>query len=632
MPSRLTDTHKEPEGIRFLLPWVGLFLGVLLVGSAYRDISIAVPIPPLGRYSLGLAVFYIPSLWRILSMSASRNERAALLVASALFSQLPGLLLCPEYFCTYEELGWWRAVQDLLTGANMLDTGSLGVTSNVYPAMPLLAAVVQNGAGLSTYATGLILSAIFRVIALLGIFLLGERVFLSTRAGAVAALLFLIHPAFFTSPGFSADSFGLALMVTALLAAHYAAEGSNPDHSAAWSLVNLGLTLVLAMTQPTTGLVLALILAAMTAAERWLPHGAQAPDFRPLGKTAGLTFLISTTWLLAASPSTLTTLLAHLRTGWLQVQSIFQQQVFDLSAARSLLVLTLLLGALSLIGLRLIQRNGLPLIPAAKGLLASGFVSLALLADTLNLTSPFLRMAFFIGIALLAGLAVAWLTAPKRAGEPVLLPIARQLIALVAFAVVLGGLVVPTTPSWRYLKIAPSADEPAFTRENVDAARWMLTQAGPGNRILGDQTPLRVFGSLGMQDPVSQADPRAWNALSTVHTSLQTLLWLSVSEAPYLVLDERQSDPLDLAVRANPAAWKHDPLPSAPSAPNPREVDLDKEPLLARVYDSGQVRIYHLPMAPEQAQTSSNSPADNSRPDLPEYDQASSIPLAAARV
>ena len=389
---------------------------------------------------------------------------------------------------------------------------------------------------------------------------------------------------------------GLALLVPALLVAVYVAEREDETRTPSWYLLALIFMITIALTHPSTAFMLAIILAGMALSTYLPPAYSDHSAALRLVKIAGLALLVAVTWLLAASASTLPDQIAWLRSVWAQIQAgepgfELANSPYLLPAAVSVLVIILILA-----GAHLIRKLGLPVLPASNGLflitaiLLSGVAAIKLRGVA---STPAVHTALFTGLALLAGLAVAWITAPKHLGERRLIRAGRQVLPLLIFAVVLASISIPSAQTFQTSNAGGS--QPTFTTENVAAAEWMLDQAGPGNRILGDEASLRVFGSLGMQDPVWQADPRAWKALSTVSNPLQTLLWLSVSDAPYLVLDRRQNDILDLSstlASGHPAG-----LPAAsPIAHNAPAAEVDSAPLLARVYDSGQVRIYYLPL------------------------------------
>ena len=103
-------------------PWIGFVAGIGVLGQLYAEASQASAPFLFERFWLGMFLFYLPTFWRLLSTRTSRPERIALLVATAFFSYLPKLLRCPYYFCYSDELTWWRGIQNILGGGDLLAT------------------------------------------------------------------------------------------------------------------------------------------------------------------------------------------------------------------------------------------------------------------------------------------------------------------------------------------------------------------------------------------------------------------------------------------------------------------------------------------------------------------------------
>ena len=203
--SEQTSAHDSPAWAWY--PWLGLIAGVAVLGQLYIQASQMDVSNLFERFWLGMLLFFIPAFWRLLSPQAMRSERFALLIGTALFSYVPKLFRCPYYFCYSDELTWWRGVQNLLQGSPILSDNPLGLIQGKFPGLMLLTIVLQKASGLSTFEVGLVLMGIMRVLTIVAIFLLGEKIFHSSRVGAAAALVYMMNANFlFFSSQFSYES------------------------------------------------------------------------------------------------------------------------------------------------------------------------------------------------------------------------------------------------------------------------------------------------------------------------------------------------------------------------------------------------------------------------------------------
>jgi hypothetical protein len=191
----------------------------------------------------------------------------------------------------------------------------------------------------------------------------------------------------------------------------------------------------------------------------------------------------------------------------------------------------------------------------------------------------------FVPAAYMAALAVAQLTGTAVRWR------ARTAATAMLLAVLLlmfDGLVNGWPPYWERLPGAHqvAGAERSVGPEEIAAARWALTELGPGNRFATDIGSYPVLGSYGDQDPIRGV---AYLYRSPRYGSTQMARAMA-QQIRYIWVDRRLSQSLPASGQyfpVDPRAGKYrHPLPAA---------DLSKfaaMPQFARIYDSGNIAIY----------------------------------------
>ena len=105
----------------------------------------------------GLVVIFAPIALRLLSVSASRAERIALVLMLGLSVFIAKVLYSPNEFVFYDELGWWRATHDLLHTGHPFSSNPLVISTPGFPGTSLLAGALVQLAGLSIFHAGTII-------------------------------------------------------------------------------------------------------------------------------------------------------------------------------------------------------------------------------------------------------------------------------------------------------------------------------------------------------------------------------------------------------------------------------------------------------------------------------------------
>ena len=555
------------------------------------------------RFWLGMFLFYIPAFWRLLSPRSSRSERLTLLMATALFSYVPKLFRCPYYFCFSDELTWWRGVQNLLGGSPVLSDNPLGLIQGMFPGLPLLTILLQKASASSTFQVGLALMGILRVLTLISVYSLGEKIFDSSKVGSAAALVYMMNANyFFFSSQFSYESLSVPLLLATLVFLQHLLQRSERHSRIAWTLVILLNIVAIVITHHLATYMLIAILTIMTVLARLLPRFTPLRSSRQLESITLFSILAGVGWLLFTSANVVSHYGDPISRGIQQVASQTIRRLFSGIAlpwyevasgyvSAVLIVLLALRGAIILIGRRK------ALFAEQVGLLAFG--SLYIVTAPLVLTSWGAESGrrswvySFISLALLSGIALAWLVQSDYFGNRWISEIVGRIASTFALSLLLLGAVATSTSiSYRFPgEYLQNSDARSFTPEIIEAAQWMLQQAGTDNRVLGDRTTERIFGSYGLQEPAMYGGPRPWEVYLPTSWTPDVLYWLEDADARFVVVDKRMAEVSpQMTIRFQggepTSAYSDRPIPAASVE------KFDELAQLDRIYDSGNLRIY----------------------------------------
>jgi hypothetical protein len=172
----------------------------------------------------------------------------------------------------------------------------------------------------------------------------------------------------------------------------------------------------------------------------------------------------------------------------------------------------------------------------------------------------------------------------------------RRLIAACLLIVFCGGIVAGDPPQGRLPgPYHVAAEQRSIEPEGVDTATWALAQLGPNNRLIADRTNGKLLGSIGGQDPVTQANEHFATAFVMFSSTIGPgeLDLLRRAAIRYIVVDFRLAkDPPVYSYyfeSAEPGAGNHTtPMPLASL------LKFDVLPGVTRIYDSGDIVIYDI--------------------------------------
>ena len=489
----------------------------------------------------GLVVIYAPLAFRLLSASASRAERISLAVLLGVSLFVVKILASPTGFVRFDELGTWRATNDVLQTGHLFSANPLIVSTAGFPGLETVTAAVAQLTGLSIFHSGLIVLGVARTLLLVALFLFLERVTRSARAAGIGVAVYACNPSFlYFDSQFAYESLALPIALGMLLVA---VRWSEPATRLRPSAVNglVGALAILAATltvthHMTSYALLAFLIAwtALTALadRRARAGGAHLPavPVQPGGGPAGSrrrflggpgfpTLLLAgmtIAWFAFVAGSVTIDELGKVVTGAVDstLGLIFggsgPKTLFagggqtNTVGARALAVGSVIpLLVLIPIGLRKVWRS-----PYSNTLWRTLALAAVLYPVSLGMrltlagseTSQRASEFVFVGVAFLAGLVISEWRWPDGWLKRNATALALTAVALVVF---LGGFVIGELPATRQPgPFLVGAEDRSISPQGLAAARFAAAELPAHSRILVDRPNGTLMASYGELNPV----------------------------------------------------------------------------------------------------------------------------------
>jgi hypothetical protein len=234
---------------------------------------------------LGLLLIFVPIAGRVLMRGAGRSEQIALITLVGIGLYAVKILASPDGFTNYDEYIHWRNSIDILQTHHLFSSNPLLPTAAYYPGLAAITAGLVNLTGLSTFASGLIVIGVARVLISGCFFLIAERVTGSGRAASLASLIYASNPMFlFWSSSFAYED--LALPMAAFVIWWFGRTRNRPGYlGPIVTIISIGAIIV---THHLVGLLLGPLLITWWLIERFALRPTKAQHL------LGLMALIST--------------------------------------------------------------------------------------------------------------------------------------------------------------------------------------------------------------------------------------------------------------------------------------------------------------------------------------------------
>lgn len=191
--------------------------GLLLVGLADALARTGHEGPVIALFSVGVLSVFLSCAWRLVSRRAQRRERLILSVVVGCALLLAFYMQSPLIFDGFDELLHGTTLHALLAQRTLAVHNSLVPVSPYYPGLELLTVATKWLTGLPLVLAQLVVLLAVRVVLVLGIFLVVERLCRSSLAGGVGVLVFAANPQFYAFDSqYSYETLALALAVAAV--------------------------------------------------------------------------------------------------------------------------------------------------------------------------------------------------------------------------------------------------------------------------------------------------------------------------------------------------------------------------------------------------------------------------------
>lgn len=549
----------------------------------------------------GLVVIIAPAAVRVLWSRTSAGERTALAVAVPVILQVSRLVLNPVFFSNHDELLHTNTLRQIDETSHLFSLNPLLPVSGFYPGLEMVTDSIHRITGLSTFSSSWIVLLAARVVITLAIIGLVRKVAGSSRAAAIASLLYVCNPQYlFFNSQYSYQTLALPLAVFTA----YAFAVRNRERRSGLLLPVLGLAAV-TVTHHLTAMLLVgafllwwlveLVLSRRTGhrAERrgllvmWLSGLAMsaAAALNP-GSPVG-SYLTE----IATSSSRGVTGLAEGQqakqlfadsagsgpAGWEQVLLISSVAICGLSLLLVVFSLRRTLRARNALGLVLVAVALLyPVIPAGHLTIAT--------AEVGDRASGFV----FLGLAAVLAGVLARLTI--RGGRAVLL-------ALTVTVVFLGSVVLGAGPTARQLPgpYLIEADSRSIDADNLAAADWMSANLSLGNHLYADRDGGLLAAAVGGQFTVRHLSTGidASPLLLDPEFTPTELDLIRQGQLNYLVVDTRLSQGLphlDVYIESGEFEGRTRTGP-VPAAALTKYSSINRVSL---IYSNGSINIYDL--------------------------------------
>jgi hypothetical protein len=549
----------------------------------------------------GLLIIVVPVAFRLYSAAASRRERLCLVLLFGLALYLVKVMQSPFGFTYPDELVHVHNANEIVSTGGLFNGNSLLPVTPKYPGLESVAAAISATTGLGTFGAGLIAIGAARLIIMLALFLLFERVSGSPRIAGVGAAIYAANANFvFFSAQFSYESMALPLLllVLAALAERQASEGS---FRRAWTVPILLVTCAIVVTHHLTSYALVAVLAGLTVAAAVRGGWTSARGLWPFALFA---LVASIAWLIVVASSTvgyLTPVFSRALTSTFHTISgeAGPRRLFSANSTGYVAPpLERLVGFASVVILaaglpfglwRIWQRyraNPFALVFAIAG---SAFFGVILLRfapaawETANRASEFLfiGLAFVLALVSLDGLfgrRVAWL------GTGVI-----TACLTVAFC---GGVIAGWQPLFRLAHpYEVKVGSRVLQSESRMLGSWTLGHLGPEQGFAATQSDARILLAYGRERAVTGGHPDVRDILNTPTLEAWQLPLLDEHHLRYVAVDLREKAATNIAgyyFGLRPGEGVPDVLLDPRIAAKFDKVRAD------RLYDSGTISVYDL--------------------------------------
>lgn len=212
VPAQVSVTRTSRVGVVVAMVGAGIF--ITGAGDALARNGHGAPALPL--FFAGLMAIFLPCAWLLTNRDAIRRQRMAVSLILGIALLVSYYMRSPLIFDAFDELIHGATVNGFLDGRTLDVHNSILPISDYYPGLELLTVAVKWLTGLPLVLAELVVILAARIVVVLGLFLVIERVTGSTRAGGIGVLVYAANPSFYTFASWDYGPFALAFAVAAV--------------------------------------------------------------------------------------------------------------------------------------------------------------------------------------------------------------------------------------------------------------------------------------------------------------------------------------------------------------------------------------------------------------------------------
>jgi len=496
---------------------------------------------------IGIALMLVPSTVRMASLRPTSGERLAIAVLVAVALYAVKLLRDPFGFTYADELVHFHNLQAILSTGHLFGSNPILPITPRYPGLETAAAALARAGGVSPFAAAVTLIAAARVMLVVALYALYERVSGSPRVAGLGVLVYTATPTYlFFSAQFSYESLALPLATVAVFAVIRWGTAPDPGSRRRWQAIVLAIAAAVVVTHHVSAYALVLLLAAICVLH-WRLHGARGA---PWLMTAAIA-LLAVVWLTFAADGTISYLRPVITTAFSKlVQTVKGEAGTRVLFAnqggvettplleRGLAVLGILvLVAFLVSGARVVwqrrwRANPLIVIFAAAGIgylatLPLRFVPAAW--ESASRAGEFL----FVGVGVTVALGMLWLLDGGRARR-------AQIVAGGLVLMLASGIIAGWPASLRLaLPLRVTAGGHTIEPPSYVAARWSGSMLGPSQRIAAEDSDARLLLDVAHQTALTGIAPNV-DGMLTAKTIQPWQHFLAANRIGLVETDSRQ--------------------------------------------------------------------------------------------
>ncbi|HEV3211862.1 MAG TPA: hypothetical protein VGZ03_00560 [Acidimicrobiales bacterium] len=517
-----------------------------------------------------------PVAWLLVTDRTSAAARGSLVVALGIWSLAPTLLRTGNHPLFFDEFSHFRMLQDLVrTGHPVGRVGLLQIGAN-FPGLELVTSGLYHLSGLTLWISALVIASVAHVALLAGVYVLVRDASRSSRAAAIAAVVYSLNPSWLIFDAqFSYETLALPMLVWSLVFALRGARRREPGTPTRARNVQIGLAAVLiaglVVTHSVTSVVCAAALTGIALIATLQHRGVLRTEVTTSPLIA---------WCLAAWSVGLTwwrfTEVGHPLVVYLGPTFHFSQQLrqllslfgvgsslplhsafanssaprFEIVCAYLMLPVLLVAFVWAVWGLLGARRGLTPLVYVAGALGVLFFASLPLASAVAYSEAVHRSWAFsFLGFAVVLGLAGGLaldgrlsLTVRSRRLWPPAERWRRSLrpgIAACAVVVAIGSVSLGSSTAYRFGgTVAPEVDPLYAGTQTTMVARWFAHHASAHDVVFANRFVIRPI-AIASHVHVVQPGGTEVHLLLTLAISTDELFAYRTDRVTYVVYDRQ---------------------------------------------------------------------------------------------